>query len=668
MTPRVEAPAADPAGRSRPRRLAAAVLAGCLAVGALAALPAVASTVSPTDPPATEVAPVAGRGTMTADEVALSPASVPADPSSRASLAAPAPGATGWSTVVDLRPGTRTVALSWDGEASGPDGPASARLSLRWSTGGASWTPWLGISPDPFDGGGEGAGRLGSEIVWLGEDGADRLEVRIDAGPLVDLELLRMHHDEEPAGDAAAAVPSDRAPSSRAALPPIQPRSAWTSAGWSSGTSGCGSGPTVASGLQHAVVHHTASTNSYSQTQVPGLIESIRLYHTAGLGWCDIAYNFVVDRFGTIWQGRAGDITRPVVGGHAKGFNTGSVGVTLLGQFEPGASPSSAQPSLAMIDSTAKLLAWKLDLHGLDPKGTTTVTSGGSTRYAAGVRVTLPIINAHRDHSLTACPGANVVSVMGAIRDRAASHSTGSSSTTTTTTTTTTPVTEPPSRDWTPFASAEDLTYRQFVDVLRTPGTWEDRRWWNDALNAGTTNRNALVFSLVRSSRSEERSASVVRLYLAYFDRAPDHAGMAHWFRRMDAGDGIRTVSAAFARSAEFTSRYGSLSDDQFVRLVYANVLGRAPDAAGFSYWTGRLRSRSETRGGLMALFSESGEYRALTRDATDVVLVHDAMLGRAASTATMDTWVGRIEGGTSSTATLIAQLFASTEYAARVG
>jgi len=418
----------------------------------------------------------------------------------------------------------------------------------------------------------------------------------------------------------------------------------------------------VAGGLQHAVVHHTASTNSYTQAQVPGLIEGIRLYHTTGLGWCDIAYNFVVDRFGTIWQGRSGDITKPVIGGHAKGFNTGSVGVTLLGQFEPGASPTSAQPTLAMIDSTAKLLAWKLDLHGLAPKGTTTVTSGGSTKYAAGVQVTLPIINAHRDHSLTSCPGANVVTVMGALRDLVASYSTGSSTTTTTTTTTT----PPPARDWTPFASAEALTYRQFVDILRTPGTWDDRRWWNDALAAGTTNRNALVFSLVRSTRSEQRSASVVRLYLAYFDRAPDHSGLAHWFARMDAGEGIRTVSAAFARSPEFTTRYGSLSDDQFVRLVYANVLDRSPDAAGFSYWTGRLRSRSETRGGLMALFSESGEYRTLTRDATDVVLVHDAMLGRAASTGTVDTWVGRIQDG-SSTATLIAQLFASTEYADRV-
>jgi hypothetical protein len=652
------------------------VLAATLAAGAVAAVPAVAEVVAPrraapTTPAA--VAPVTGRGDLDTEQVALSPATVPAPDAGGAARSAvadgPAAGTAGWSTVVDLRDGTQMVALTWDGGRSGPDGPASGRLSLRWSSAGAGWSGWLDVAPDPDDQGGEGHGRVGSEVVWLGSDGADRLEVRVDAGPLVDLQLLRMHYEEEPAGAAVAsdAGASARAATGRAALPAIQPRSAWTTAGWQSTTSGCGSTPSVASSLQHAVVHHTASTNSYTQAQVPGLIESIRQYHTAGLGWCDIAYNFVVDRFGTIWQGRAGDITKPVIGGHAKGFNTGSVGVTLLGQFEPGASPTAAQPTLAMLDSTARLLAWKLDLHGLAPKGTTTVTSGGSTRYAAGVRVTLPIINAHRDHSLTACPGANVVSVMGAIRDLAADHSTGTSSTTTTTTTTTTTAPPPPARDWTPFSSAEELTYRQFVDVLRSPGTWEDRRWWNDALNAGTTNRNALVFSLVRSSRSEERSASVVRLYLAYFDRAPDHSGLAHWFGRMDAGEGIRHVSAAFARSPEFTSRYGSLTDEQFVRLVYANVLGRSPDADGFAYWTGRLRSRSESRGGLMALFSESGEYRALTRDATDVVLVHDAMLGRAASTATMDTWVARIEGD-SSIATLISQLFASAEYAARVG
>ncbi|MGI8936807.1 MAG: DUF4214 domain-containing protein, partial [Iamia sp.] len=366
-----------------------------------------------------------------------------------------------------------------------------------------------------------------------------------------------------------------------------------------------------------------------------------------------VAYNFVVDKYGGIWQGRDGDITKPVVGGHAQGFNTYSTGVVLLGNFESGGSPTSA-----MLDSTARLLAWKLGLHGLNPNGTVTVTSGGSSRYSSGTRVTLPVINPHQATGYTACPGVNVVAKMSSLRSLTASYMNGTG--------------DGGSdgggggpTDWTPFDSVESLVYRQYVDFLRSTGTYDARLWWHQNLSNGNTHRNAMVVSLLNSGELQDQSASSVRLYLAYFGRIPDHTGLRYWWGEMDAGKGIRHVSAAFARSPEFTNRYGNLTDAQFVDLVYRNVLDRAPDTAGYDYWTGRLRSKKESRGGLMVLFSESGEHRAQRRDVVDVVITHEAMLQRGISTSSMLQWVARVQGDRTA---LISALFASSEYARRVG
>lgn len=646
------------AGRAR-RAVLAALLAGTSVL--------VSSTIAAAEPAESTFASapgtVPGTPTMQTDEVTLGGPSgqeVPA-PGTAASRRAPtdasAPVPSGWTTSAQLLPGTQMVALSWDGDASGPDGPASARLALRSQAADGTWSDWLPVAPDPNDQGGEGAGRVGSEVVWLGEQGAVAVEVRVDAGPIHGLELLRMRYQEGEPVPAPADATASRAATAK---PTIRPRSDWATKGWATQNSGCGSGPSVASSLKYAVVHHTASTNSYTQGAVPALIRGIYEYHTSSLGWCDIAYNFVVDKYGGIWQGRSGDISKPVIGGHAKGFNTSSVGVTLLGQFEPGASPASAQPTSAMLDSTARLLAWKLSLSGLDPKGTVRVTSGGSSRYPAGTSVTLPIISYHQQSSTTSCPGANVIAKMGALRDQVVRY-TGS-------TPTTPPPTEPGPTDpdptrWAPFPDVQTLVYRQYVDFLRNPGTYDARLWWHTNLANGNNSRNQLITSLLSSPELQDRSASSVRLYFAYFNRAPDHSGLQYWWQWIDDGKGIRTESAAFARSPEFTQRYGSLSDPDFVRLVYRNVMGREPDPDGYAFWTGRLRSRSESRGGMMVLFSESGEYKAKTQARTEVVITHEAMLGRAISTQNLREWELRVIAERTS---LINQLFASSEYAAR--
>ena len=138
--------------------------------------------------------------------------------------------------------------------------------------------------------------------------------------------------------------------------------------------------------VKMAFVHHTASGNTYTAAEAAAVVRAIYAYHTRSLGWSDIGYNFLVDRFGTIYEGRYGGMKKGVVGAHVLGFNTGSTGISVTGNFAGDAPPTAALASLE------KLLAWKLKIHHLDPRGTARLTCDASDKYAMGARVTLPVI------------------------------------------------------------------------------------------------------------------------------------------------------------------------------------------------------------------------------------------------------------------------------------
>jgi hypothetical protein len=171
----------------------------------------------------------------------------------------------------------------------------------------------------------------------------------------------------------------------------------------------CGNTPEKMSWLGFAVVHHTVGTNSYSPAESPGIVRGIQAYHQNTLHYCDIAYHFLIDRYGTIFEGRAGGTTQAILGSHTGGFNTGSTGIALMGTY------SGNQASSFVWTRLVRLLSWKLAVHKVDPAQPIGLTSrGGGSRWPAGTKI--PFANrimGHRDLWPTECPGNAVYAQMG---------------------------------------------------------------------------------------------------------------------------------------------------------------------------------------------------------------------------------------------------------------
>jgi hypothetical protein len=552
----------------------------------------------------------------------------------------------GWSSSVEVDDGTQMVALTWD-DATAP----TAALAVRSRGADGRWSDWVHVDADeqadegPDAATGEtGNGRAGVGPIWLGRDGAEQVQVRVDDGAFPDLTLQAMRWIDPvgPAGDPAGAEPDG---------PGIIGRSAWAPGGWRGDNAGCPASPPASDRLAFAVVHHTVNANDYTQSQVAGILAGIYRYETDGLGWCDMAYNFIIDRFGRTWQGRSGDLGLPIIGGHSKGFNTDSVGVAFLGQFQPGASPPASSPTEEARTALYELLAWKFSIHGLDPRSEVTVRSLGSTKYPEGQSVRIPRITGHRAISLTSCPGDNLQRHLPTTR-AAVDFLEAVSAT--------------PER-WAPFANPREHARRQYLDGLGREPTNTEAAWWADRMQRGGASPADLTRDLLQSSEASLRTWSIPRLYLAYFLRPPEHDGLRFWWNRYHAGtSSLGAISQAFASSSEFTNRYGDLGDEAFVRRVYQNVLQREPDASGLAFWTGQLDRGVRSRGGVMTGFSESGEFVRNTFARVGAIVVHEALLGRAPTASEYTTWTQRIvESG--SLGPRVSQILGSNEYRRRI-
>ena len=266
-------------------------------------------------------------------------------------------------------------------------GAGSVHFRTRSLAGG--WSAWEDAAPEAEDQPDAatverrraGSWRLGNPW-WVGP--SDRIEYRL-RGRVTKLRAYFVWSPDQ--GVPGRAL-------QRAGAPAIMPRS-----GWNADEKIKRGTPSFAPALRLALVHHTAGANGYTAAQSPAIVRAIQLYHVKGNGWNDIGYNFLVDRFGQVFEGRYGGIERNVVGAHAEGFNTGSVGVAVLGEY--GSLPVTQKAR----DALAALLAWRLDVAHVDPATTLSFISGGNARFPAGLPVFLRTVSGHRDTGFTDCPG-----------------------------------------------------------------------------------------------------------------------------------------------------------------------------------------------------------------------------------------------------------------------
>jgi hypothetical protein len=280
-------------------------------------------------------------------------------------------------------------------------------VGLRWAHGhaqaqvrarvqGGRWTRWTAL-PHPH-----AANVQGTDPAFTGA--ADELQFRLrgTASGLRARFVRALPH----------APATARAHASQAGAPAIVPR-----ADWGADQVPPRSAPDYGS-VQMAFVHHTAGTIDYPPEDSPGIVLGIARYHRDSNGWNDIGYNFLVDRYGTIFEGRAGGIDQPIIGAQAQGFNSFSTGIATLGTF-------TAMPlDNAAMEAVAKLIGWKLSLHGVPVSGQVTLTSqGGATnRYRSGTPVTFQRISGHRDADQTTCPGDALYAQLPDLRARAARY------------------------------------------------------------------------------------------------------------------------------------------------------------------------------------------------------------------------------------------------------
>lgn len=288
--------------------------------------------------------------------------------------------------------------------------PRAAAIELRVKLAGGRWGPWVPASAHGHDADGlVGSPRFG-EPLWIGHTAAVQLR---SAAPV---DGVRLHFISEPdhpvAGQAAAFSLAQPVLDAGPGQPPILARRGWAQ-GHAPPRALAGYGS-----VQMAFVHHTVSPNGYSAAQVPAMLRGIYVFHRYVRGMLDIAYNFLIDAYGRIWEGRAGGIDMAVIGAHAGGYNDESTGVAMLGTF------SGAVPTPAALTNLKYLLAWKLSLHGIPTLGRAEVVvdpdSASDTPFRPGQQVSLPRIAGHRDGDLTDCPGDALYGRLPLIRRHAA--------------------------------------------------------------------------------------------------------------------------------------------------------------------------------------------------------------------------------------------------------
>ncbi|SCX51741.1 Uncharacterized conserved protein, contains LGFP repeats [Klenkia marina] len=423
-------------------------------------------------------------------------------------------------------------------------------VQIRVQDEAGAWGDWTAVTVEDSDqntGTDSGAPRRGGTApLWTGAShGVEAELVTASGAQPVDVTLDLVDPGTSDADDSLTAPDIQDTADAATAMPDVYSRAQWgadeTIRTWD---------PEYAPTIKAATLHHTADTNNYTADQVPAMMRSIYRYHTVSRGWGDIGYNVIVDKFGRLWEGRYGGLASTVIGAHAGGFNTSTFGVSMLGNYDTTPAPQ------AMVNAVEAIIAWKFSLYGVNPSGTTVLTSsgGGTSKYAAGQRVTLPTIFGHRDVGSTTCPGQYGYARLPEIRSAVAAQ-----------------------------VSASPYVRALYRDMMTRDPDDGGLMMWSTALANGSLDRRGATTGFATSL--EYRRLIITQAYVQVLGRGPDPSGMDTWLQQLSLGnvrlDNLRPTLMA---SAEFYLRGGS-SDAAFVNNMYQAALGRSAGSNEVSHW-----------------------------------------------------------------------------------
>jgi hypothetical protein len=487
------------------------------------------------------------------------------------------------------------VSVSWTHDPAVTD----TVVQVRVQDDGGDWGGWTEIGTEDAtpDGAVDPSWRGGTSPLWTGPSHGVEAELvtRSGAQP-TDVQLTLVDPGESDADSALTTPEINDTAEAAMAMPAVYSRAQWgadeTLMTWT---------PQYAPTIKAATIHHTASANGYAAADVEKILRGIYFTHAKTNGWGDIGYNVLVDRFGRMWEGRKGGLSRPVIGAHAGGWNTGTFGVSMIGNYDTVDTPQ------AMVNAVAAIVSWKLALHGVNPNGTTQLTggcTGCTSRYGPGTTVTVPTVFGHRETNSTACPGRYGYAKLPQIRMLAGRG-----------------------------AAAASLVNGLYADVLgRAPAATELDSWTRRVAESG--DRWVAVRGF--SGSEEYRRRFIAEAYHDVLGRAPDAAGVDFWNAQIAAGRStLDRLRSDFMASREFYLQGGG-TDEGFVELMYQRALARSAAPSERQYWAATIRSkgRAEAIRGIWDSY-ESALHR--------VDRGYRRWLGRPASPSEQDYWSGMV-------------------------
>ncbi len=512
----------------------------------------------------------------------------------------------------------KLIGITWDGATTG------VSVSVRVREGG-KWTSWQEIEPaDTYPDNNSAdakraAGRQATEPLLTA--GADAYQVAMDATDgqqLSNVEAVLVNPGSSdadatigqfPAGSAVAAPPT----------PGMHSRASW-GADENLRLSACPEGPSYSSTVKVGFVHHTADSNNYTAAQVPGILRSIYAFHVQGRGWCDIGYNFLIDKFGRVFEGRFGGTHNAVIGAHTGGFNTNSFGVSVIGTYTSAGLPAAARGALESV------LAWKLGMYSQHPGANATLTSGGgaNSRYPAGQVVSFRAVSGHRDAAFTECPGNQIYGQIPGIQSRVATQ-----------------------------VVSDAVVRGAYVDMLGRGVEPAGYGGWYSYLVSGGS-RVSFVNAI--GATTEYRRREITKAYQFALGRGVDSGGMSGWLGAIAAGSLPSRVTPGLLASAEYYGKAGG-TPEAFVRALYQKVLGRSADARAIAVWAPVVRSSG--RGAAV-----NGIWNSTESAQRRIDTVYRQYMGRPADATAKRSWASLVIG--TGEEALRNQLTGSPEYISR--